>query len=135
MSNRIPIREGIFTENNGAGRLIGNKCASCGQIYFPKADFCFSCLSKVMEEVPLSRRGKLYSYTIGRLPSTRFSPPYFVGMVDLPEGVRIFAPLKVTDGQTVGIGMDMEVVIEALFEENDKYVIGYKFKPLSVPGD
>ena len=135
MSNRVPIREGIFTEDHGAGRLIGNRCTSCGQIYFPKADFCFNCLSKAMEEAPLSRRGKLYSYTIGHMPSTRFSPPFFAGMVDLPEGVRIFAPLKLTDGQTVRIGMDMEVVIEALFEENDKHVIGYKFKPLSVPSD
>ena len=83
-----------------------------------------------MEETPLSRRGKLYSYTIGRMPSTRFSPPYYVGMIDMPEGVRVFAPLKVAEGQTVKIGMDMELVIEELFSENDKHIIGYKFKPL-----
>ena len=83
-----------------------------------------------MEEVVLSRRGKLYSYTIGRMASTHFQPPYAVGLVDLPEGVRIFAPLKMTEDKTYRIGMEMEVVIEELWQENDKQVIGYKFKPV-----
>ena len=81
-----------------------------------------------MEEVVSGRRGKLYSYTIGRLPTARFLPPYLVGMVDMPEGVRIFAPLKINEGQDVKIGMEMEVVIEDLWEEEDKHIIDYKFK-------
>ena len=77
MTNRIPIREGIFREDKGGGRLIANQCASCGQIFFPTVDFCFSCLSKEMKEFVLGTRGKLYSYTIGRLPTARFPAPYF----------------------------------------------------------
>lgn len=83
-----------------------------------------------MKEFVLGSRGKLYSYTIGRLPTARFPPPYFVGMVDMDEGVRIFTPLKIMDDQELKIGMDMEVVIEELWEEEDKQVIGYKFKPI-----
>ena len=130
MKNKVPIREGIFREDNGGGRLLANQCASCGQIFFPKVDFCFNCLSKEMKEFVLGTRGKLYSYTIGRLPTARFPAPYFVGMVDMPDGVRIFAPLKIKEGQKVKIGMDMEVVIEELWEEEDEQVIGYKFKPV-----
>jgi uncharacterized OB-fold protein len=127
MASRVPIREGLFDEANG-GRLLGNKCMSCGRIYFPKAPFCFDCFEKSMEEVVLNRRGKLYTYAIGRMASTHFQPPYAVGFVDLPEGVRVFTPLIMTKDETYTIGMEMELVIEELWQEDDKQIIGYKFK-------
>jgi uncharacterized OB-fold protein len=83
-----------------------------------------------MEEVLLSRRGKLYSYTIGRLPASHFQPPYAVGLIDMPEGVRIFAPLKEVEDKPFRIGMEMEVVIEELWQEDDTQIVGYKFKPV-----
>jgi uncharacterized OB-fold protein len=130
MANVVPFWEGIFEEDAGGGRLLGNKCKSCGKIYFPKAQFCFDCFDKGMEEVGLSRRGKLYSYTIGRMASTHFRPPYAVGLIDLPEGVRVFAPLIMTEDETYTIGMEMELVIEELWRENHNEIIGYKFKPM-----
>lgn len=130
MADAVPFWEGIFEEGDKGGRLLGNQCKSCGKIYFPKAQFCFNCLDKGMEEVGLSRRGKLYSYTIGRMASTHFQPPYAIGLVDLPEGVRVFAPLKMTKDKPFRLGMDMEVVVEELWQENDKQIIGYRFKPM-----
>ena len=130
MANVVPFWEGIFEEDALGDRLLGNKCKSCGKIYFPKAQFCFNCFDKGMEEVGLSRRGKLYSYTIGRMASTHFQPPYAVGLIDLPEGVRVFAPLIMTEDKTYTIGMEMELVIEELWRENHNQIIGYKFKPV-----
>ena len=130
MANVVHFWEGIFEEDALGGRLLGNKCKSCGKIYFPKAQFCFDCFDKGMEEVGLSRRGKLYSYTIGRMASTHFQPPYAVGLIDLPEGVRVFAPLIMTEDKTYTIGMEMELVIEELWRENHNQIIGYKFKPV-----
>jgi uncharacterized OB-fold protein len=130
MVRSVPFWEGVFKEDAKGGRLLANRCKTCGKIYFPKAHFCFECFNKDMEEIGLSGRGKLYSYTIGRMASTHFQPPYAVGLIDLPEGVRVFAPLKMTQDETYRIGMEMEVVIEELWQENDKSVIGYKFKPL-----
>jgi uncharacterized OB-fold protein len=130
MADMVPVREGIFIEDADGGRLVGNKCKSCGQFFFPKARFCFTCFNKDMEEAVLSRRGRLYSYTIAHMPSTHFQPPYAIGFVDLPEGVRVFAPLKMIDDKPFKVGMDMEVVIERLWQEDDKQVIGYKFKPV-----
>lgn len=128
MSNRIPIREGIFRENAEGDALLANKCSSCGQIYFPKANFCFECFNKNMEEVALSRRGKLYSYTLSHLPASRFQPPFYIGLIDMPEGVRIFAPLKTVEEKPFRIGMEMDLAIEQLWQENDKQIIGYTFK-------
>jgi uncharacterized OB-fold protein len=130
MADVVPVREGIFVEDADGGRLLGNKCKSCGQLFFPKARFCFTCFNKDMEEVVLSRRGRLYSYTIAHMPSTHFQPPYAIGFVDMPEGVRVFAPLKMIEDKPFKVGIDMEVVIEKLWQEDDKQVIGYKFKPV-----
>ena len=130
MADRVPIREGAFIESSEGSILLANRCKSCGQIFFPKAVFCLSCFSEDTEELKLSRRGKLYSYTIGYMPSMHFEPPYAIGYVDMPEGVRIFTPLKMVDGKPFSIGIDMEVVIEKLWQDNDNEVIGYKFKPV-----
>ena len=130
MANRGPIREGSFIESPKGGVLLANKCKSCGQVYFPKTVFCLSCLNEDMEEVKLSRRGKLYTYTIGRMPSMHFEPPYAIGYVDMPEGIRIFSPLNIIEDKPFKIDMEMEVTIETLWLEDDKEIIGYKFKPV-----
>lgn len=129
MIKRVPFREGVFRENAEGGALIGNKCTSCGQIFFPKAFFCFKCFGKSMKDVTFSRRGKLYSYTMCHLPASHFQPPFYVGLVDLPEGVRVFAPLIPSKAKPFRIAMDMDIVIEELWQEDDKQVVGYKFKP------
>lgn len=130
MANTVPISEGAFVLDAEGGLLLANKCKSCGQVFFPKAVFCLTCLNEDMQELKLSRKGKLYSYTIGHMPSTHFMPPYAIGFVDMPEGVKIFAPLKMTEDKPFKIGMDMEVVIEKLWQEGDTEVIGYKFQPV-----
>lgn len=128
MSQRVPIREDVFTEGPEGGKLLANKCRTCGQVFFPKALFCLTCFGKDMEGIELSRRGKLYSYTIARMASMHFEAPYAIGYVNMPEGVRVFAPLKMLNDQAFAIGMEMEVVIENLWQEGDKDIIGYKFK-------
>ena len=133
MPERVPVWEGTFIETPHGGTLVGNKCKACGQVFFPKAHVCFNCFNEDLEELLLSRRGKLYSYTIGRMPSTHFEPPYALGYIDIPEGIRIFAPLKVPESEyeQLKIGMEMEVLIEELWEEEDKEIIGYRFKPVA----
>ena len=128
MSEKLPVREDLFDETDG-GRLLANQCKACRRIYFPKADICFECLEPEMENIKLSRHGTLYAHTIGRLPSTHFQPPYAIGLIDLPEGIRVFAPLKMMPDKTYTVGMQMEIFIDELWKEEDKQVMGYKFKP------
>ena len=128
MSENVPIREGIFVESPEGGTLLGCKCKSCETIFFPKGVLCLRCQGEDLEEVSLSRRGKLYSYATAQMPSAHFKPPYSVGYIDLPEHVRVFAPLKEDQAKPFEIGMEMELVIEGLWEENGKTVTGYRFK-------
>ncbi|MBU2548299.1 MAG: OB-fold domain-containing protein [Proteobacteria bacterium] len=130
MPEQIPVREGTFRD----GSLLANKCRACGQTFFPKADLCLSCSHDVLDEVVLGRQGVLYSWTIAHMPASRFMPPYAMGYVDLPEGVRVFAPLIMEENRPFRTGMDMGLVIEPLWIEGDREVVGYKFRSLGEGG-
>ena len=82
-----------------------------------------------MEETPLSTRGTLYTYCVVNIPPEGFSEPYALGYVDLPEGVRIFAPLATEDFGKLKIGLEMELVIEELCRDAaGRPNVCYKFK-------
>ena len=130
MPQRIPVREGTFIESPEGSMLLANRCKSCGQVFFPKSKICYTCLGEEMEELKLGRRGKLYTYTIGRMASIHFEPPYAIGYIDMPEGVRVYAPLGLVNDRPLEVGMEMEVSIEKLWQDGDKEVIGYKFYPV-----
>jgi len=125
---RVPIREGYFTEEEG-GLLVGSKCRSCGQVYFPPMKHCFECYSQDIEKVTLSKTGKLYTYTIVRMPMPNYKPPFALAWVEFPEGVRVFSQIKGWEDKTLKIGMDMNVIVDTLWEEEEKEVYGYKFEP------
>ena len=127
MIENVLFRQDLFKETPEGLVLVGNKCTACGHISFPKADFCTNCLNEKMEEVVLSKRGTLYSYTITRVPVGKFPIPYAIGMITLPEKVRIFAPL-IIGKEEFTVGSEMEMEIATLWTEEDKNIIGYKFK-------
>jgi uncharacterized protein len=130
MEETVPIREGIFAQTPGGVTLLGNRCTSCRKVLFPKAQPCPNCLHEELEELALSRHGRLCSYTIVHMPTVHFKPPYAVGWVELPEGVRVFAPLDMMEGKPFRVGMDMEVRVDPLWKESDTAVIGYRFMPI-----
>jgi len=115
--------------------LKGWKCKQCGTIWFPKFSPCPNpdCWSEDMEIVPLSRKGKIYSYTdmyIGQLELKAYMP-MTVAYVDLPEGIRVFAQL---DGEvgTFNCEDEVEVVAGPVRDNMDgKPITSYKFKKIS----
>lgn len=121
------FRKDLFKETPDGLVLVGNKCKECGHIYFPKVNFCVHCLNEDMEEVDLSKRGTLYSWTITRVPVGKFPIPHAIGFISLPEKVRLAAPL-VIGKQDFVVGAEMEMEIATLWVEGDKNIIGYKFK-------
>jgi uncharacterized protein len=127
---RIPIRENAFVEGADGLVLRANRCKTCGQIFFPGATLCYACFGTDLEDLILSRRGKLHSYTISHMLAAHFAAPYAVGYVDMPEGVRIFTPIKMIEDKPFKIGMDVEVFGDSLWTEGVTQVYGYKFMPV-----
>jgi uncharacterized OB-fold protein len=134
---QIPIKEGLFEWLEDGAHLIGSRCRQCGEVTFPVNWFCPQCCVETTENIPLSQRGTLYSFTIQRFrppPPYRGPEPfvrYGVGMIELPEGLRVTAVLEESDPARLRVGMEMELVITKFFEDDEgNEVLAYKFKPV-----
>ncbi len=131
----IPIREGLFvipSKPNERPYLIGSRCKACGKTAFPKRAICSECFSEELELIPLSRKGKLYTFTIIGYPPPGVEAPYAIGYVDLPEGVRVFSILVDWEKENLRLGMDVELVIGRFKEDKEgNEVLTYKFRPVS----
>ena len=131
-----PFRRDLFTfpvpEGSG-GSLLGSRCRECGVTLFPPRQICPRCMKEgILEAVPLSRRGALYTYTVIRQAPPRYPVPYAVGYVDLPEGVRVFAQLEGWDKRELRLGEAMEVCFTTLRKNEAKEeMVGYRFRPVN----
>jgi uncharacterized protein len=139
---RVPAVQGWFTMDAADPRLLGNRCTSCKSYFFPKAaHFCPNpnCNSTEFEEVPLSRRGKIWSFTDNRYqpPAPYVSPDPFVPYT--VAAVELAAEKMVVLGQVVSgvgvdqlkAGMEVELVLDKLFEDAEKEYVVWKWKPVS----
>jgi uncharacterized OB-fold protein len=82
-----------------------------------------------MERVPLGRVGTLYSFTIVYVAPRGFTAPYAVGYVDLPEGLRVFAPIIGWHSPAdLEMGRSVELVIEKMGEREGADIMGYKYR-------
>ncbi len=95
-SKRVPVVEGWFTLESEEPRLIGVKCKSCGDYFFPRAIQCRNpnCRGEDLEETLLGRKGKIWSFTINHYqPPAPYVPPdpfvpYGLAVVELPESMH-----------------------------------------------
>jgi len=136
---RVPIIEDLFTYLTDDPRIIANRCKKCGTISFPKLPFCHNpdCCEKVrdnVEEIQLSKRGKLWTYTVQvYAPPLPFKmdpfEPFAVGMVDFPEGLRMIGMLTRKDN--LKIGMEVETTVGRLYEDGENEYITYMFAPVA----
>lgn len=132
--NEILVGEGLFVRPTSASeeaRLMGSKCSNCGEVTFPKQPWCANCGGDAVE-LSLSTRGKLYSFTnVHNAPPEGYKGPipYGVGSVEV-DGVRIMCNISEPDPSKLSIGMEMELVVDALFVDDDgNRVVGFWFRP------
>ena len=130
-----PFRKGLFAlpgPDGSPGHLVGTRCRECAAIYFPPRQLCARCMKDgILEALPLSRRGTLYTYTVIRQAPPRYEVPYAVGYVDLPEGIRVFAQIEGWQERELAVGEPMEVFFTTLREDEQRgELIGYRFRPV-----
>ena len=119
---------------NSRYNLIGKRCTRCGEIYFPPRNFCTRCRRRgELEEVQLSGRGEVVSYTVIRTPPEGFErqAPYVMALVRLDEGVMLTTQIVDVSPEEVEIGMRVESVFRKIQEDGEAGLIyyGFKFKP------
>jgi uncharacterized OB-fold protein len=133
---RVAIEDGFFTipdDPTEAPRLLGSRCQSCGEVFYPRRFVCAKCLHEGTDDLELGPRGTLYTWTYVHVPlfakKDGSVDSYGVGQIDLPEGPRVQAIL-VGGPDDFAIGMELELELESLGSDkagND--IVIYRFKP------
>ncbi len=128
------VREGLFTDADPPA-LLGSRCTHCGSVLFPRADTCPYCASVDPEPIELSRRGTLWAWTAvtASPPGYHGDVPYGMGVVELPEGVRVIGRLTEPDPSALVTGQQMElrtVRLSGSGTQDDEEVVTYAFAPV-----
>jgi len=136
----LPFAPGFFTlplSSRERVRLLGTKCRDCSAVLLGSRENCEACASRNVEVIPLSREGKVWSYTIMhytppwpfQIPNP-YTPPIPVAWVKLPEGVLLVSHIKCAP-EEVKIDMPVELVIEKGWEDEEgNDVLMYRFGPV-----
>jgi len=136
---------GWFTGDGENFRLLGTRCSTCASVFFPREDaHCRNpaCAGGVLEEIPLSRRGRVWSYTDSRYrpPSPYVTnpelpwEPYALVAVEL-ESERIVVLGQAAPGITVAdltVGGEMEIVPGVLHEDAETIWTTWYWRPTGV---
>jgi uncharacterized OB-fold protein len=86
--------------------------------------------------VDLSPRGTLWAWTTVTAPPPgyRGETPYGVGVVELPEGIRVIARLTESDAGALEVGQSMELRIVPLHTDDEgRTVVTFAFAPEGAP--
>jgi uncharacterized protein len=142
---RTPVVTGWFTGEGDDFRLLGTRCSACASVFFPREDaFCRApgCPGGDLEEVPLSRRGRVWSYTDSRYrpPSPYVSDPELEWRPYALIAVELPAERLVVLGQAVpgvraadlAVGMEVEVVAGVLNEDAETTWTTWHWRPTGV---
>jgi uncharacterized protein len=131
---QLPAIDGWFaTDAAGVAHLIAGKCTQCGTYVFPpRENNCPNpaCDGDTLEQVPMSRHGRLWSYTENQYappppyPSPDPFEPFAVAAVELAdEGIIVLG--KVVEGTLAAdlqVGMQMELTTMPLYTDEDGFV-------------
>jgi len=134
--NKIIFQEAEYYRfSSGKPYLIGSKCRACGYVDFPPKVVCPACVTNgSMEEVQLSSRGKIDTFSVLHVGAPGFTVPYILAYVVLPEGPRVLSQITGCEPSedSLEIGIDVELVIEKIREdEQGNEVKSYKFRPVA----
>jgi uncharacterized OB-fold protein len=138
---RVPAVDGWFTMDDSEPRLLGSRCRSCGTFFFPRLSFfCRNpdCEGTEFDEVPLSRRGRVWSFTTNRYqppsPFVATEPfePYAIAAVELANEKMIVLGQVVggTNSRQLQIGTEVELVLDTLYEDDQHEYVVWKWSPV-----
>ena len=120
----------FFFDGARQGRLLIQRCGSCGVLRHPPRPACAECRSFEWDTVEASGRGTVYSFVVVHHPQVpAFDYPLAVAVVELEEGTRLVANITGVGPEAVHIGMPVTVDFVAVDDELTLPM----FRPLSAP--
>jgi uncharacterized protein len=137
--SRVAIREGLLAGSLMSleqVHLAGTRCSTCQETSLGSREFCPNCGKQTVHEIALSKHGTLWSFTVVRhRPPGAFKgkepfTPFGVGLVELPERLRVMTPVY-CDIQQLRIGMELMMMPFVRSEPDGAEVVGFGFAPVS----
>lgn len=136
----MPAVEGWFTTGE-APALLGTRCTACGTYFFPREQtFCRNpdCSSREFEDVELSRRGRIWSFTDNRYqppaPYVAADPfvPYTIAAVELAaEHIVVLGQMVPgVDPSRLRAGQEVELVLGPLYSDDEHDYLVWKWQPV-----
>ena len=130
---RVPIVPFLELPERGEPHLVGQRCEACGAVYLGARVACGRCCARGrFREIPLSRRGELYVWSIVHQSMPGVPVPYVVGVVDLPEGVSVRCNLLdvAPEPSALRFGMPVEMTTGVSQQDRDgNDVVAFYFRP------
>jgi uncharacterized OB-fold protein len=133
------VRDGLLTgplSDLKQVRLQGTRCTSCNETTLGQNSVCPNCGRNELVSVSLAQRGVLWTYTVvrHRPPGDYRGPdpfqPFGLGLVELPEGLRVLAPIE-ADITRLEIGMPLEFRARVRVDPDDREVVTFAFAPVA----
>lgn len=136
-----PAVEGWFTTGDEP-TLLASRCTSCGTVVFPReAGFCRNpaCSGESFEQLPLSRRGRVWSYTDAQyqppppyIAQTDPYEPFALAAVELPEGLVVLGQVARGYGVAdLSVGTPVELVVEPLYTDESGERTIWRWRPVA----
>jgi len=119
-----------YFEGAAEGQLRLQRCAACGEHFFPPSTNCPACLSTDVPWVEVSGRGRVWSWIVMHqryFKAFEDELPYNVAFVKLDEGPFLMSTV-------VGIPHDRircDLPVEATFEQATDEISILKFRPVA----
>ena len=139
--NIVPIKKGLWTTlPSGEARLLGSRCPSCGELFFPRKSNgnCTHCQEQTLEAVELGPLGHIDAYTaVLQPPAGGFYHgvvPYCYGLIALDEGLRVEARIS-GSYEALKRGLRVKLVTETMWADQEgKHIQAFSFAPLDEQG-
>jgi hypothetical protein len=135
---RLPVREGLLTGSLfqlESVRLSGCTCGVCRETSLGKILICPNCGGDELQEIALSDRGVLWSFTVVRHkpPGNYRGPepfaPFGLGLVELAEGIRVLSPI---DCQIAKLEIGLKLRFKpVLLPDTNRDIVGFAFEPIT----
>lgn len=133
----LPVVSYLKIPEDGEPYLEGHKCRNCGAVFLGARSNCSKCGARnQMDVIQLSKRGKLYSYSIVHRSFPGIDVPYVSAIVDLDGGGTVKGNLidVEPDPSKIEFDMPVEVVFGDALGRKDSdgnSYMAFFFKPIS----
>jgi uncharacterized protein len=101
-----------FWDACNRSQFLVQRCRSCSKPQYHYRSFCSHCWSQDVEDVPIEGSGKIWSFSVvhrNNTPAFKSWGLYAVGLVELPEGVKVVTRIDAVDYDALAIGADVTI--------------------------